>query len=102
MLVARKTDTGFDIVNRDDVNTSIVRNANMVRLSWSENGALYQLRKNTPATISLGTSLVTKGNYFMPTGDAGIAKLISLDVIKTKQVTVNGVNYTANLMACQL
>ena len=102
MLVAQKTESGFDIVDRDDINTSIVRNASMVRISWSEGGALYQLRKNTPANISIGCNLITKGNYFMPTGDAGIAKLISLDVIKSKQVVINGVTYTANLMACQL
>ena len=102
MLVAQKTNTGFDIINRDDINTSIVRNANQVRLSWNEGGALWQLRKDIPATMAVGCPLVTRGNCFVPTGDIGIAKLISLDVVKTKQVTINGQTYTARLMAVQL
>ena len=104
MLVAQKTDNGFDILNRNDTNTSILRDASHVRISWTENGVLYQLRKNTPVTLGVGTLLTTRGNCFVPTGDAHVAtaKLVSTQVVRQKQVTVNGQTYTANLMSVQL
>jgi len=102
MIVAVKTPGGFDILNMDEVNTSIVRNANQVQLSWNNGDALYQLRKTVPCTLAVGTSLRPKGNCLIPTGDTGIAKLVSLEVVNTKQVTIDGVAYTAKLMSVQL
>ena len=104
MLVAQKTENGFDILNRDDTNTSIVRNSSEVRISWTENGVLYQLKKQIPATLAVGTALKTRGDCFIPTGDNtdAIARLVSLEVVRSKQVTIDNKTYTAKLMAVQL
>lgn len=106
MLVAQITPTGFDILDVADTNTSIVRGPNVVRLSYSANGQLIQLVKNDQATTDIGTLLVAHGHCLMPTGDKQshrtVAKLLASNATETKQVSIDGRQFTASLLPCQL
>ena len=69
MEVAKRVAGGFDILSVDtETNTSLVRNKDQVRISWSNSG-LVQLVKNEVATADIGTLLVAHGEILMPTGD---------------------------------
>ena len=109
MLVAQVTNDGFDILNVAETNTSIVRQQNLVRLSWKdEENRLIQLVKNAPASVQIGTLLVARGNALVPTGDSHnnrtVAKLLApySSSTETKQVTIGGVTYTAHLLPVQI
>ena len=109
MLIAQITNTGFDILDVAETNTSIIRNQNMVRLSYSdENGQLVQLVKADVASTDIGTLLVSEGNCLLPTGDKQskrtCAKLLAplASAIETKQVTIGAKQYTAHLLPIQL
>ena len=109
VLVAQLSQNGFDILGREESNTSIVRNANMVRISWvDDQGRLVQLVKNTLANANRGTLLVAEGNFLKPTGDSlrattvGVLLADNTVPCKTKSVTINGKTYTAKLLPVQL
>lgn len=108
MLVAQLTANGFDILNVEETQTSIIRQPNMVRLSWSEDNRLIQLVKTIPASAGIGTMLVAKGSCLLPTGDAHsgatVAKLLAplSASSETKQVVIDGVTYTAHLLPVEL
>jgi len=109
MLVAQLTSGGFDILNMDETNTSIVRQSDMVRLSWKdEENRLIQLVKTAQASASIGTLLVARGNALVPTGDSHssrtVAKLLApiSASSETKQITIQGVVYTAHLLPVQV
>ena len=109
MYVAQLTANGFDILNVAETDTSIVRQSNFVRLSWKdEENRLVQLVKNLQATAAIGTLLVARGSYLLPTGDTQsnvtVAKLLApmSAATDTKQVTIDGVTYTAKLLPVQI
>lgn len=109
MLVAQLTSNGFDILDVVETNTSIVRRPDLVRLSYQDDlGQLIQLVKTDQANTDIGTLLVSHGNCLMPTGDKQsnrtVAKLLAplASAIETKQVTVDGKQFTAHLLPVQL
>ena len=107
--VCLKNANGFDLLNSEtETNTSLIRNSSKVQISWSDVNGLTQLKKQIPAITTIGTLLVTEGQYLKPTGDTRskrtIAKLISLPTAQTetKQITINGIQETAYLLPVQL
>jgi len=109
MLVAELTQSGFDILDLLETDTSIIRQSNLVRLSWKdENNNLIQLVKDTVASPDIGTLLVSHGNCLLPTGDRQssrtVGKLLAPVTASTQQknVTIGGTNYTAHLLPVQI
>ena len=108
MLVARRVAGGFDILDMEETNTSLVRNKNQVQISWSSSG-LIQLVKNETATTDIGTLLVAHGDVLAPTGDRQstrtVARLLAPkeQAVETKQVQLpDGSTKTAYLLPVQL
>ena len=109
MNVAQLTANGFDILNVAETNTSLTRNENMVRLAWKdEENRLIQLVKQTSSTPGIGTLLRAHESTLMPTGDmqstVTVAKLLApmTPNDETKQITIDGVTYTAHLLPVQI
>ena len=107
MRVCKLTSGGsFDLLNSEnETNTTLVRNANMVRVTYSDNSGLTQLVKNDVATADIGTLLVTDGAYLKPTGDKkGVAKLLApiSEAVQTRSVSVNGQTRNLYLLPVQL
>ena len=111
MRVALKTtSTTFDVLGLEETNTSLVRNANHVRISFlNEEGKLEQFIKDDTATTEIGSLLVSRDEYLLPTDDRQastktVAKLLAPmnQAIQTKQVTIDGTVYTARLLPVQI
>ena len=108
MKVAKRIAGGFDLLDTEtESNTSLVRNSNQVRISYTDSGFI-QLVKNDVATASIGTLLVAHGEYLVPTGDRQstrtVARLLATKdkAIDTKEVTINGVTSMVYLLPIQL
>ena len=108
MRVAKRVGAGFDLLDSEtETNTSLVRNSNLVRISYTE-GGLVQLVKNDVATASIGTLLVSHGEHLVPTGDRQsgrtVARLLAPkeSAAETKQVQLNGSTATAYLLPIQV
>ena len=105
MRVCQRNGNGFDLINSEtETNTSLVRNSNLVRISYNEGNGLIQLVKNDVATASIGTLLVADGDCLRPTGDKQssrtVARLLSdqEQAVETKLVGTR----TAYLLPIQL
>ena len=105
MRVCQRSENGFDLINSEtETNTSLVRNSNLVRISYNEGNGLIQLVKNDVATASIGKLLVADGDCLRPTGDKQssrtVAKLLATQeqAVETKVV----LGRTAYLLPIQL
>ena len=109
MEVAKRVAGGFDILSVDtETNTSLVRNKDQVRISWSNSG-LVQLVKNEVATADIGTLLVAHGEILMPTGDRQSTRTVGRllaeksQAVETKEVQLSdGSTRTAYLLPVQV
>jgi hypothetical protein len=109
MQVAKRIAGGFDLLGTDsETNTSLVRNKDLVRISWNSCG-LVQLVKNEAATAEIGTLLVAQGEFLMPTGDRQSTRTVGRllapkeAAAETKTVTLSdGSTRTAYLLPIQV
>lgn len=103
LRVAQLTNNTFDIVGREESNTSLIRNANEVRISWRNHAnELEQLTKNEVMSAMRGSYLTARGHCLVPTGDkhTSIATLLAHpdDAVVTKNVVIDGVSHVARLL----
>ena len=109
MEVAKRVAGGFDLLSIDtETNTSLVRDKDKVRISWT-GGGLIQLVKNEPATADIGTLLVAHGEILMPTGDRQSTRTVGRllapkeAAMETKEVQLpDGSTKTAYLLPVQV
>lgn len=111
MRAAEKlTPSTFDVLGLEETSSSLVRNTDNVRISFlNEEGKLEQFIKNDVSTTDIGSLLVSRDKYLLPTGDRRpstktVAKLLApmAEAIQVKQVTIDGTVYTARLLPVQV
>ena len=103
-------DNGFDILDIEETDTSLVRGPQMVRLSYKHDGKLIQYVKNLnqPVITNSGSLLVANHGVLVGTKDRlnhrTVAKLLA-DISQAqdqKQIPVGLVNKTAYLLPVQI
>ena len=106
-MIAKLTDTAFDVLNLNETMSSITRTPSLVRLTYKdENQKLITFEKLNNAVTAPGTYLVAKHGALLPTQDKhrSVAKLLAhpSTAVESKTMKIGLINKTLHLLPVQI